>query len=296
MPHEIHRIAKTVVLVMPPRLRKFTRFLSRRSLSPSGVQNFARDLGKPVPVWTVILLLLTASGAGLVGSVMLSQATQISPQSLPDFTLSSTPVTQNMFQGSLTTLRIDVSSLNGFAGSVNLQASFSPNVWNSSIDLNPSTVSLFTGSGSSRLTITTGGNTTLGRYTLTVTGTSGKILHTVAVPVTIGPAPPPDFGLSASALLLTVSPGSSGFSTMLVNSTGGFSGTVILTATVNPLVSNGPVATVNPGQVTLSPGATQASNLVMSTSGTTPLATYSILIAGGSGSLHHSIVITLTVQ
>src|SRR5712692_4149509 len=179
-----------------------------------------------------MLLLVTASGAGLIGSVMLSQATQTSAQALPDFTLSSTPVTQNMFQGSLTTLRIDLFSLNGFAGSVNLQASFSPNVWNSSIDLNPSTISLFTGAGSSRLTITTGGNTTVGRYTLTVTGTSGKILHVVAVPVTIGPAPPPDFGLSASPLLLTVAQGSSAFSTLLVNSTSGFAGTVTFTATV----------------------------------------------------------------
>lgn len=296
MTHEVRRLAKTVVLVMPPRLRRFTRSLSRRSLSPNGMRNVGRDLRKPVPVWTVILLLLTASGAGLVGSVMLSQASQASPQALPDFTLSSTPVTQNMFQGGLTTLRIDLSSLNGFAGSVNLQATFSPNVWNSSIDLNPSTVSLFTGSGSSRLTITTGGNTTGGRYALTVTGTSGKILHMVAVPVTIGPAPPPDFGLSASPLLLTVSQGSSGFSTLLLNSTSGFAGTVTLIATVNPVVSNGPVATVNPGQVTLSPGATQASNLVISTSGTTPLATYTILIAGSSGGLHHSIVVTLTVQ
>src|SRR5712692_2896658 len=73
-----------------------------------------------------MLLLVTASGAGLIGSVMLSQATQTSAQALPDFTLSSTPVTQNMFQGSLTTLRIDLFSLNGFAGSVNLQAGLSP--------------------------------------------------------------------------------------------------------------------------------------------------------------------------
>ena len=280
---------------MPPRLQQVARSFSKM-MSRSQHGNFSLVFRKPVPFWSLLVILLLGSGSGIVAWAMLSQFSSENSPPAPDFTIASSPVSMSLSQGSLTTFTIDMTSLDEFAGSVSLAAILSPLASNSSIALNPETVSLFTGSGTSRLTLSTGPSTPTGSYTLTVTGASGGLSHSVTIFIAVTPPPPPDFTITATPSALTIDAGSSGFSTILVTSLNGFTGNVTLTATVSPVVSNGPTLTLNPTTVTLAQGGTQGSSLVVTTVGSTPKLDYTILVVGTSGSVSHSMVVSLTVR
>jgi hypothetical protein len=71
---------------------------------------------------------------------------------------------------------------------------------------------------------------------------------------------------------------------------------VNLTATVSPIVGNGPTATLNPMRVTLTSGGTANSLLSVSTSGSTPARSYTIFVLATSGTFSHSLSISVTVQ
>lgn len=286
------RVAKSLFGIMPPRARKLLRFFLKE-LRPEKAPH-KPNLRRPVPVWSLLLILLLGSTIGYAGSVMISGGT--APQSLPNFTIGSNPVALNLPQGSLSTVDVNLASLNDFAGTVNLTATFSPVALNSSVALNPVTVSLFTGVASSKMTISGGRNTPTGSYNLTVTGMSGRIQHSASIFVKIIPPPLPDFSMALSPSSLTITVGSSGFTTILLTSLNGFVGNVTLLATVSPSVANAPTVTVNPGQVRLSSGTTQASSLVITTTNNTPTITYTVLIVGSSGGIFHSIALSLTVQ
>lgn len=293
----IKRRAKSVLGVMPPQVRRLARSISLVTRPNAHRGKLRPDLRKPVPFWSLVLILLLGSGSGIVASAMWGQiSSETSPVEIPDFTIASTPASQNLAQGSLATFNVDMTSLGGFAGSVTLSATISPTASNTSIALNPVAVSLFTGSGTSRLTLSADLATPTGSYGLTVNGTSGRLSHAVVVFVTVTPPPSPDFAITATPFALTINAGSSGASTILVTSLNGFAGTVTLTTTVLPVVSNGPALTLNPTIVTLAGGGTQGSSLVVTTVGNTPRIDYTILVVGTSGSVSHSFVISLTVR
>ncbi len=112
------------------------------------------------------------------------------------------------------------------------------------------------------------------------------------------PTATPDFNINSNPTSLTVSQGSSGTTSLTLNSLNGFSGTVDLTVAVS---TSGPQTSVNPTSVTLSAGGTASSTLAVSTSSSgyysTPVAqgSYVVNITGASGSLHHSTPVSLTV-
>ncbi len=289
------RLARSLFGILPPKAKKLARFLFK-GLRPNSAA-LKPNLRRPVPVWSLLLILLLGSAIGYTGSYMISVlAGATGPQSPPDFTVGSSPVTLSLPEGYLSTVDVNLVSLNEFAGSVNLTAGLFPAAFNSSIALNPVTVSLFTGSANSKMTLSAGSNTPTGSYNLNLTGTSGKIRHSVTIFVTIAPPPSPDFSMALTASSLTITAGSSGFSTILVSSLNRFMGNVTLLATVSPSVPNGPTITISPGSVRLFVDRTQASSLVITTSTNTPTVTYTVLIVGTSGSLFHSIALSLTVQ
>ena len=113
---------------------------------------------------------------------------------------------------------------------------------------------------------------------------SGSIVHAQA----------PDFALSSTQSVLCVNPGIDAVSSISLQSVDGFAGTVTLGSSVQPAINNSPTLSSIPGSETLSAGQTIDFNLTISTTTSTPIYTYSIVISGFSGSYHET-TIYLTV-
>ena len=188
--------------------------------------------------------------------------------------------------GSPATSAITVSALNGFVGTVALTCSVSPVTANSpTCGVSPTSVNPGT---PSTLTVTTSATTTLGTYTITVTGTSSGFVHTATANLSVN-----DFTIAASALNpARVNPGGSAVSTVTVGAIGGFNGSVALTCSILPATATPPTCGYSTTPVT--PPATPTLT-VSSTSSTTP-ANYTITVTGTSGAVVHSTTVTLTVN
>jgi len=96
----------------------------------------------------------------------------------PDFSLSASPASVSITQGSGGTSTISVNSLNGFTGSVSLSASGLPA--GVSASFNPASTTT-----SSTLTLSASSTAVTGTKTITVTGTSGSLTHTTSLTLTV---------------------------------------------------------------------------------------------------------------
>jgi hypothetical protein len=119
----------------------------------------------------------TASGSGLNSQVTLV----VNAGTAVDFTISATPSSQTVTAGTATSYTASVSPLNGFTGSVALSVSGLP----SGVTGTFSPTSISGGSGSSTLSVGTAGTTSVGSYTLTITGTSGGLMHSATVTLVV---------------------------------------------------------------------------------------------------------------
>lgn len=95
-----------------------------------------------------------------------------------NFTLSASPTTLTVPQGSSGTSTITVADVNGFTGSVTLAASGLPTGVTSSFTPNPTT-------STSTLTLTASGTATEGTKTITITGTSGSLSASTTLTLTV---------------------------------------------------------------------------------------------------------------
>ena len=106
------------------------------------------------------------------------------PTLLGDFTLSVTPTSRTLVRGSSTTYTVTLTSVNGFAGPVNLSVSSLPN--RVTAVFNPNPVALGAGgTATAILTITTGRTGPTGTFALTIRGVSGALTHSSNVTLTI---------------------------------------------------------------------------------------------------------------
>src|SRR5216117_2764666 len=136
-------------------------------------------------------------------------------------------------------------------------------------------------------------------YQVTATNAAGESPRSNEVSATPNPPPPPpDFDISASPNTLTIHIGSSGTSTITLTSVGGFSGDVSLSTSVacaSLVCLVYPTAGVNPDVVSVVSGGTATSTLTVSASVLTTLGTYEVTITATSGSLTHTVTITVYV-
>jgi len=239
------------------------------------------------------LLTLTASSTATTGTASvtitgtsgtLTHTTSVSltvnAAATPDFSLSASPTSVTVTQGGSGTSNITVNPTGGFTGSVSLAASGLPAGVTASFGTNPTT-------GSSLLTLTASSTATTGTATVTITGTSGTLTHTTTVSLTVNAAATPNFSLSASPATLTVTQGTSGNSTITVTPSGGFTGSVTLSASGLPAGVTASFGT-NP--------TTSTSVLTLTASATATTGTASVTITGTSGTLTHTTSISLTVN
>jgi len=105
---------------------------------------------------------------------------------VPDFSIAANPTSVSFIPSQSATSTIALTSTGGFTGSVALSVASAPAGVTGSCS--PSSVS---GSQSSTCTLT---GTTTGSYAVTVTGTSGSLVHTTSISATVSSNPPPGGG------------------------------------------------------------------------------------------------------
>lgn len=149
-----------------------TASFSPASVTGSGSSTLTVTTASSTPTGTYTLTITGTSGTlSHTAAVTLVVA-------IPDFSVSATPVSRTVTQGSNTTYTTTIGALNGFTGTVNLAASGLPS--GATASFSPASV---TGAGSSTLTVSTTATTPAGTYTVTITGTDGSLLH--STPVTL---------------------------------------------------------------------------------------------------------------
>jgi uncharacterized membrane protein len=200
---------------------------------------------------------------------------------VPDFAISATPSSQAIQAGGSTSYTTTVTASGGFGGTVSFSASGLPS--GASASFSPTSVNV---SGSSTLTVTTSASTPAGTYTVTITGTSGSLTHSTTVALVVNNA---DFSITATPTSRTVTRGSSANYTITVTPSGGFTGTVSLSASGLP---SGSSYNFTPGSISTS----GTSRFRIRTNGGTATGTFTLKISGTSGSIVHSATVSLTVQ
>ncbi len=102
----------------------------------------------------------------------------------PDFTVSASPSSLTITQGSNGTSTITITSLNGFNSATTLSASGLPGGVTAAFSTNPVTPPA-NSTATSTLTLTASGTATTGNATVTITGTSGALTHSTTIALTV---------------------------------------------------------------------------------------------------------------
>jgi subtilase family serine protease len=204
----------------------------------------------------------------------------------PSFTLSDSPSSLSITQGSSGTSTITVNDAGGFTGSVTLAASGLPSGVTAAFGTNPTT-------GTSVLTLTASSTATTGTATVTITGTSGSLTATTTIALTVNATAAPNFTIAASPASVTVTQGASGTSTITITSTGGFNSATTLSATGLP---SGVTAAFSTNPVTPPANGSVTSTVTLTASSTATVGAATVTITGTSGSTTHTTTIALAVN
>jgi hypothetical protein len=252
-------------------------FTGSVTLAASGLPSGVTAAFNTNPATTTSTLTLTASSSatieqdatvtitGTSGSQVETTTVAVTVTPPPNFTISASPATLSVAQGSSIPSTITVNPTNGFTGSVTLTASGLPTGVTAAFNTNPATTT-------STLTLTASSSASTGPATVTVTGTSGTLgPQTTTINLTV--TPPPNFTLSASPSALNLAQGGSNTSTITVNSTNGFTGSVQLVTSTLPTgvtasFSSNPATTTSTLTVTASSSATIGGPTTVTVTGT----------------------------
>jgi endoglucanase len=224
---------------------------------------------------------VTISGVGTPGTRSTTLALTVSPQVTPNFSLSASPATLNVVRGTSGTSTIAITRTGGFTASVDLSASGLPTGVTAGFSADPTT------GNSSVLTLTASATATLGNATVTISGVGTPGTRSTTLALTVSPQVTQDFSLSASPATLTVNRGASGTSTIAIARTGGFTGSVDLSATGLP-------TGVTAG-FSADPTTGNSSVLTLTASATATLGNATVTISGAGTPGTRSTTVALTV-
>jgi hypothetical protein len=233
---------------------------------------------------------LTTSGSTPVGTFTptvtgvntnVSQSTSAPSFTVNDFTISLNPSTLTVVQGNRVQGQVIINPVNGFSGCVDLSPSNVPNgvgISHDSFNPNPAC------GGSSTMTVTANGFGPLGTFPqVQIDGSNEGQRRDPFLTLTVA-----GFTLSACDHL-TVFPGSSGSCTINVNPSGGYSGSVSLSASGCP---SGVTATFSPNPT---PAGSSSTMTVTVPGGTAP-GTCNLVIKGIDGNqVSKTVTVTLII-
>jgi hypothetical protein len=171
----------------------------------------------------------------------------------PDFSITATPNTLTAAQGAQSSeVQIAVTGVNGFDGAVALTASGLP----TGVTLVPSPGTLQSG-WSEPIVFEVAADATIGKATVTITGTSGTLTRTATVALTVGGPAPVDFVNLALPASETITIGSIGTISVTATATDGYTGPVNVSASTLPAG-----VLMRPATAVLTPGVPQTFTLI----------------------------------
>jgi hypothetical protein len=187
---------------------------------------------------------VTINGTSGATTQMTSVSLTVQAATTPDFSISAaSPVAVS--PGASVDSSVTISPTNQFKSAVSLACS-SGLPAGVTCSFNPSSV---TGSGSSTLNLAAAATTPAGSYAITVTGTSGSLVHPATVTLTVS-ATAANFSLSTpTPATATVAAGASATFATTITPSGGFAGTVSLSCSVATSASPPPACAVTMVQV-----------------------------------------------
>ena len=167
------------------------------TLAASGLPSGVTAVFSPNPTSTTSTLTLTASATATTGTATVTitgtsaslmatttLALTVNAAGTPNFTISASPSSLTVTQGSNGTSTITITSQNSFSSATTLTATGLPSGVTAAFSPNPVTPPA-NGSVNSTLTLTASATATTGTATVTVTGTSGTLTHNATIALTV---------------------------------------------------------------------------------------------------------------
>ena len=200
----------------------------------------------------------------------------------PGFSISASPATVSVAQGSSGTSTITSTVTGGFDSAISLSATGQPT--GVTVRFNSAAIN---GAGTSVMTMTASSTTTVGTYKITVTGTAGGTAKTASVTLKVTKAIS-NFAISASPTSITVSRGGTGTVTITATISGGFDSAITLSNSGN---GDFQIVSLNPSSLQ---GA-GTSTMTVVEGAKASLGVHNITVKGTAGSLSHSTIVTVHV-
>ena len=227
------------------------------------------------------------TGWGSPNGVGLINALSGGSSPTPNFSISASPTSVSVVQGSNGSSTISTAVVDGFNAAIALTASGQPT--GVTVTFNPTSIAA-PGSGSSTMSMAVASTTATGTYTITVTGTGGGITQKTTVALTVTAAAGADFSISASPTAISVVRGQSGTSTITTAALSGFDSAVTLSASGE---GNQQTVTFSPNPIA-APGS-GSSTMTVKVGTRATVGTHTITITGTGGGKTHTATVTLTV-
>jgi subtilase family serine protease len=205
----------------------------------------------------------------------------------PNFSISASPTSVSVVQGSNGSSTISTAVVDGFNAAIALTASGQPT--GVTVTFNPTSIAA-PGSGSSSMSMAVASTTATGTYTITITGTGGGITQKTTVALTVTAAAGADFSISASPTAISVVRGQSGTSTITTAALSGFDSAVTLSASGE---GNQQTVTFSPNPIA-APGS-GSSTMTVKVGTRATVGAHTITITGTGGGKTHTATVTLTV-
>ena len=226
----------------------------------------ASTAGAPSPLTTSFTLVVTAN----------SDFVLTEPSAFPEVNVGSTGINGP----------ISITAQDGFTGTVTLSC---PTTFGSgSCSISPVSVNSFPATAT--LTIN-GTSFTAGTYSLNVTGTSGSIVHTLAIPFSVG-----DYSISGNQGV-SAAPGAQATASLKLTSSFSYSGKVNATCDASAL--SGALCTLTPtNPITVSSGGTASFSATINVPNNASAGAYNIVIntQDTTGAPSHSVTIPVTIS
>src|SRR6202167_2651686 len=188
----------------------------------------------------------------------------------PNFSISASPSSVSVVQGSNGSSTITTTVSGGFDAAIALTASGQPT--GVTVTFNPTSIAA------------------TGTYTITVTGTGGGITQKTTLALTVTAAAGADFSISASPTAISVVRGESGSSTITTAALNGFDSAVTLSASGEGSQQK---VTFSPNPIA-APGS-GSSTMTVTVGTRASVGAHTITITGTGGGKTHTATVTLTV-